>query len=237
MKNRILRSPADLDSDDIHELYANFSAPISGLDCGQMCAPHNPNGKPFCCDICAAVPAAHTSEWKALEPVTTLWHTWRGDECEAGQPPASEQDQLKASVPDGMILLACLGPQACQRPYRLLSCRQFPFFPYVTSDYRFLGLSYDWKFENSCWVISNLRQVSEAYREEFVTTYDKLFALFQDEFDNYAARSEDMREHFAAQRRRIPLLHRNGGFHLISPTSERMRRVDPSNLPQFQPYR
>ena len=237
MKNRILRSPADLDPADIHELYTNFNAPIAGLDCGKMCAPHNPTGKPFCCDICAAVPAAHTSEWKALEPVTDLWHTWRGDECAEDPASAEDRSRLEASVPDGMILLACLGPQACQRPYRLLSCRQFPFFPYVTSDYRFLGLSYDWEFENSCWVISNLGQVSETYREEFVATYDKMFALFQDEFDNYAARSEEMREVFAEQRRRIPLLHRNGGFHLISPASERMQRVDPSRMPQFNPYK
>jgi hypothetical protein len=237
MKNRILRSPADLNPADIHDLYANFDAPISGLDCGQMCAPHNPTGKPFCCDICVAVPAAHTSEWKALEPATNLWHPWRGDECAADQPPAAEQTQLKASLPDGMILLACLGPQACQRPYRLLSCRQFPFFPYVSSDYRFLGLSYYWEFENTCWVISNLAQVSDTYRQQFIQTYDRLFALFQDEFDNYAARSEEMREHFAARRCRIPLLHRNSGFHLVSPASERMQRVDPSKLPQFQPYR
>lgn len=237
MKTRILRSPADLNPADIHDLYAGFDAPIAGLDCGQMCAPHNPNGKPFCCDICVAVPAAHTSEWKALQPVTDLWHTWRGDECAEDPSAAKDRSRLEASVPNGMILLACLGPQACQRQYRLLSCRQFPFFPYVSSDYRFLGLSYYWEFENTCWVISNLAQVSDTYRQQFIQTYDRLFALFQDEFDNYAARSEEMREHFTAQRRRIPLLHRNGGFHLISPASERMQRVDPSRLPQFKPYR
>lgn len=231
MKYRILRSPADLTPEDIRKLYTRFDLPITALDCGQMCAPHNPNGKPFCCDICAAVPAGYTSEWQALEPVTDLWHPWRGDECQ-GTP-----SQLEEALPQGMIPLACLGPQACQRQHRLISCRQFPFFPYVSSDYRFLGLAYAWEFEHTCWVLSNLGQVSAAYREQFVQTFDQLFALFQDEFESYATRSAEMRAAFAAQRRRIPLLHRNGGFRLVSPRSERMARIDPSRLPRFAPYR
>jgi hypothetical protein len=136
-----------------------------------------------------------------------------------------------------MIPLACLGPDQCERENRLLSCRQFPFFPYVTSDYHFLGLAYDWEFESKCWVISNLGRVTDAYREEFVRTYDHIFALFQDEFESYEVRSEKMREHFIAQRRLIPLLHRDGGYRLISPGSERIRVVDVSQLPKFGPYR
>ncbi|MDX9993550.1 MAG: hypothetical protein RBS68_16030 [Anaerolineales bacterium] len=237
MKNRILRSPSDLNPSDIRALYDGFDHPIADLDCGQICAPHNPNGKPFCCDICAAVPAGYRSEWQALQSQTDLWHRWRGDECAEDPASAEERSQLEAAIPNGMILLACLGPQACQRSNRLLSCRQFPFFPYVTSDYRFLGLSYDWEFENSCWVISNLAQVSPAYRQEFIQTYDQIFAWFQDEFENYAARSEEMRAIFSEERRRIPLLHRNGGFRLVSPLSERVRRVAAPALPRFRPYR
>ncbi len=221
MQNRILRTPADLNTEDIRALYAGFDTPVTALDCGQMCAPHNPSGKPFCCDICHAVPAAYESEWRALEPVTDLWHVWRGNECNNGD--EEQREKVKSETPAGMLLLACLGPDRCERENRLLSCRQFPFFPYVTSDYRFLGLAYDWEFESKCWVISNLGQVTDAYREEFVRTYDHIFALFQDEFESYALRSEEMREHFIAQRRRIPLLHRDGGYRLISPGSERVR--------------
>ena len=48
-----------------------------------------------------------------------------------------------------MLLLACQGPAHCQRPFRALSCRQFPFFPYITADDRFIGLAYEWEFEPS----------------------------------------------------------------------------------------
>lgn len=220
---------------DIRALYDGFDAPVAALDCGQKCAPHNPSGKPFCCDICHAVPAAYQQEWDFLKPRTDLWHPWRGDECDPNG--ELEHQSLLAETPENMLLLACLGPAECQRPFRALSCRQFPFFPYVTADYRFLGLAYDWEFEQSCWVISNLTQVTAAYREQFVETHDRLFAFSQPAFESYQLHSQRMREHFAALRRRIPLLHRNAGFYLLSPASERLQRVQPERLPRFGVYR
>jgi hypothetical protein len=232
---RVLKTPNDLNLEEIRALYDAFASPIAALDCGRKCAPHNPSCKPFCCDICHAVPAAYRSEWAYLEAATDLWHPWRGDEC-TPEDAAKQRKGLKTETPSSMVLLACLGPERCQRPHRALSCRQFPFFPYVTSDYRFLGMAYEWEFEQKCWVISNLGEVSIAYRREFVSTFDRLFALFQDEFEAYAERSRQMRDHFGRLRRRIPLLHRDGGAYLISPHSERARRTELSRLPRFGPY-
>ncbi|NWG06850.1 MAG: hypothetical protein HXY35_09225 [Chloroflexi bacterium] len=232
---RGLKSITDLAPADIRGLYAGFDSPISTLDCGKKCAPHNPGGKPFCCDICHAVPAAYKSEWNYLESNTDLWHKWRGNECD--ETTTQDRIRIKADIPKNMILLACLGPDRCQRDFRAFSCRQFPFFPYVTSNYRFIGLAYEWEFEMKCWVISNLHQVSRKYREEFIGTYDHLFSLFQDEFEDYAYHSWRMREHFGRQRRRIPLLHRNGRTCLISPASERIRFVEPMRLPKFGFYK
>ncbi|MEJ5223987.1 MAG: hypothetical protein WHV44_05975 [Anaerolineales bacterium] len=234
---RILRTPADLTPTDIRALYDGFDAPIAALDCGLKCAPHNPSGKPFCCDICHAVPAAYTSEWAYLQPNTDLWHIWRGDECPSVPNPSAERARLEAQTPPGMILLACLGPHRCQRNFRALSCRQFPFFPYVSSDYRFLGLAYEWTAEPFCWVVSHLEQVTPAYRQQFIATFDRLFALFQDEFDNYAEHSAQLREYYAQAGRRFALLHRNGRNYLVSPVSERMVRVESSRLKKFGPYK
>jgi len=237
MPSRILHSPADLNAEDIRALYAGFETPVTDLDCGQKCAPHNPSGKPFCCDICHAVPAAYQSEWDTLKDATGFWHRYRGDECASQPGPEPAQPVRDLDMPSGMIPLACLGPERCERENRLLSCRQFPFFSYVTSDYCFLGLAYDWEFESVCWVLSNLRRVSEAYRQGFVHTFDRIFALFQDEFESYALRSEEMRAYFASRRRRIPLIHREGGYRLVSPGSERVYRVEASQLPRFGVYR
>ena len=233
-RTRILKSPAILDGVQIRDLYDGFDSSIASLDCGKKCAPHNPNGKPFCCDICHAVPAAYKSEWNHFQQSTDLWHAWRGDECGDGS--LTEYSKLKSETPRDMVLLACLGPSLCQREYRALSCRQFPFFPYVTSEYRFIGLAYEWEFEDKCWVISNLSRVTRKYRLEFVGTFDRLFASFQSEFDNYAFHSEKMRREFIKRKRRFPLLHRNGKTYLVSPGSERMRTVSPERLPGFGPY-
>src|SRR6266487_2239890 len=231
---RILKSTADLSAADIRRLYDGFDAAIAALDCGKKCAPHNPSGKPFCCDICHAVPAAYKSEWKYLKENTGLWHPWRGDEC--GTTSSEERARLMRDIPKNMILLACLGPSQCEREFRALSCRQFPFFPYVSSDYRFLGLAYEWEFESKCWVISNLSRVAQKYRTEFVSTYDRLFALFQDEFENYAYHSEKLRAEFTRRKRRFPLLHRNGEAYLVSPASERLHRTEVDRLPKFPTY-
>ena len=181
------------------------------------------------------MPAAYKSEWKYLDPNTELWRRWRGDECEETTP--KDISRLQAETPKSMVLLACLGPGRCQREYRALSCRQFPFFPYVTSDYRFIGLAYEWEFESKCWVISNLSQVSQNYREEFIHTYDKLFALFQKEFEQYAYHSERMRAQFIKRKKRFPLLHRNGDYFLVSAQSERLQRVSADRLPRFGFYK
>jgi hypothetical protein len=207
---------------------------MTPIDCGMMCAPHNPHGIPFCCDICQAVPVAYKPEWAYLKKSTDLWHVWRGDECREDP---SDPDELLKDTPENMTLLACQGPARCQRNFRAISCRQFPFFPYITSTDKFIGLAYYWDFEPLCWVISNLGQVTTAYRAEFVSLYDELFARWPDDYESYAITSEEMRAAFAAQRRRIPILHRNGKDYLLSPTSERLQRAVTGDFRKFGPYR
>jgi hypothetical protein len=218
---------------DIRALYDGFDAPVVPSDCGLRCAPHNPSGKPFCCDICHAVPAAFGAEWEFLQPRTDLWHVWRGDECPA---PPAEVEKLRAETPAHMLLLACKGPAHCQRPFRALSCRQFPFFPYITADGRFIGLAYEWNFEAVCWVVSNLEQVTPAFRDEFVRHFDALLAEWDEEFESYAALSAELRAAFAARRRRIPLLHRNGGDYWVSPLSGRLHRGEAAGFPRHGVY-
>ena len=218
---------------DMSVLYDSFNEPITEIDCGVVCAPHNPNGVPFCCDICYAVPAAYQQEWRYLRAQTDLWHVWQGDECVGG---TEDPEDLKSITPEHMILLACKGVDHCQRMFRAMSCRQFPFFPYITEDHRFLGMAYEWAFENTCWVISNLGTVREVYWRGFIALYDSLLAIWPDEHESYAIYSKDMREVFAAKKWRIPILHRNGGYYLLSPGSERLVKATPQEFRKFGPY-
>jgi len=172
----------------------------------------------------------YLQEWEYLQQNTDLWHKWRGDEC--SEVLESSEDSVDPSgliteTPEHMLLLACKGPDHCQRQYRAISCRQFPFFPYISTDFRFLGLAYEWEFESTCWVIHNLGAVTSAYRREFIQVYEDLFTLWQDDFTSYAIHSDHLREYYAARKRRFPLLHRNGSDYLVSPASERMQRMGP----------
>lgn len=226
---------------DFRSIYDAFDAPIAAFDCGQKCAPYNEGGKPFCCDICVAVPTAYETEWDYLIRETDLWFAWDAktcaDEDDTEAEAAEELERLKGETPDNMILMECLGPAKCQRDYRALTCRQFPFFPYVDSQGEFLGLSYYWEYEEQCWIISNLDVVTDEYRRQFIQAFEFIFEHWPEELETYQHHSEVTRDEFNEKRRAIPLLHRNGYAYKITTHNERMRRVSLESLPKFGPYK
>jgi len=79
--------------------------------------------------------------------------------------------------------------------------------------------------------------VTETYRKAFVQFYDDLFSLWPPEMENYALRTEEMRTYFIIHKRSIPILHRDGGYYLLRPINERLRRIAPERLPKYGVYR
>lgn len=217
-------------SSDFRSFYRRFHSPVVSLDCGQKCAPYNERGVPFCCDITHAIPSAYQAEWEFLQANTNLWHLWQG-------PTASETERIRSIAPEGQVLIACLGHSQCQRQYRSIVCRAFPFFPYITRQGEFIGLAYYWEFEDRCWVISNLDAVEQDFRAEFVAFFDRLFLILPEELEVYRQYSSTMRRVFGHRRRAVPLLHRNGGWYKITPRNGRARRVRPQQFGKFGPYR
>jgi len=215
---------------NFQHLYADFNENILDFDCGQKCSKYNMTGKPFCCDICEAIPTAYDQEWHYLQKHTDLWHVWSQSDCNPDQPNLLHNE---TDLVDYQVLIACKGPAACIRNYRAISCRQFPFFPYITQDFRFLGMAYEWHFETKCWVINHLHLVKNEYRKQFITFYDQLFSMWPDDFQSYASLSDQMRAAFIERKKRIPILHRNGQSYLLSPKNEKLEKVDPN---QFQKY-
>ena len=212
------------------QLYNRFSSPIVPIDCGSKCAPNNEAGIPFCCDIRHTVPTAYQAEWEYLRANTNLWQLWKSED-------SALTAELSSETPEGQVLIACKGIEYCQRGYRSITCRSFPFFPYIDSTGEFIGLSYYWEYEDRCWVISNLQKVSSTFIEEFIMTFDDLLANDTRDRVNYAHFSAQMRDDFAGMRRSIPLFHRNGFAYKISPRSERLRRYNAGTIPRFGPYR
>jgi hypothetical protein len=176
------------------------------------------------------VPVIYQDEWEYLSENSDLWHRWQGHT-------QTETRRLLDETPLGMLPVECLGYELCQRNYRALSCRAFPFFPYITRDDRFIGMSYYWKYEKLCWVISNLAVVDDEYREEFIAAFDQILFSIPGEWESYWKLSSSMRRVFSRWKRAIPLLHRNGSYYKVSPRSGRLRRTAIEKLSKFGPYR
>lgn len=210
-------------------LYSQFSSPITIFDCGDKCAPYNQGGVPFCCDNRHTVPSAYDNEWEFLLENTDLWHLWQAGDSHV-------QRHLHKQLPLGQVMIECKGHQHCQRDFRSIACRAFPFFPYFNSAGSFLGLSYYWEYEDRCWVISNLASVTSQYRTEFIVTFERLFDMYPQEVKSFMYQSKRMRSIFMRQHRAIILLHRNHHNYKISPKNERLRKMADSQFPKHGNY-
>lgn len=212
------------------QLYQQFESPITVLDCGSKCAPFNDRGVPFCCDLGHAIPTAYDAEWQYLKNNTDLWQLWEP------QDPGLKLE-LQNELPDGMQMIACLGHRFCQRGFRSITCRAFPFFPYLDREGNFLGLTTYWEYEDRCWVISNLNRVTDTYRQEFIAAFESLFHAIPDESEAFRQFSIRMRRSYGRRKRTITLLHRDGDIYAVTPSNGHMRSMKLEELPKYGPYK
>jgi hypothetical protein len=211
------------------EMYELFTVPITDLDCGERCGPYNDHGVPFCCDIQHTIPAALQEEWDFLRPRTDLWQPWKGGS-------SAETQDLIDELQEGHVLLVCQGYQYCQRPYRTLSCRAFPFFPYLNQTGELLGLSYYRDYREECWVISNLNLVSARFVEEFNIGFRRLFEVYPGLEEGYRKYSGLVRDQTRVAGEKIVLLQPGKRTFLLEPVSEYLEEIDPGSLSSYGPY-
>lgn len=208
------------------EIFKKFTANVSRHDCGKYCAPLN-GGVPVCCDTENAVPVAHKAEFNWLKSRTDLWRRYvppKGDK--SGQ-------EIIDDLPDNCAAIACKGARFCERDNRSLSCRAFPFFPYITKEREFFGLAHYWNFEDKCWLVSNLKVIEKSFIDEFVVAMNRVFELDPEEFDMFRDHAAYMRRVFTRKKRIIPILGRDGKYYKIKPGSD--GRIVPAKLSDFEP--
>lgn len=213
--------------DLFRRIYDGFRAPLSSVDCGRMCAPHN-NGQPVCCSTAHAVPIVDVDEWRLLKARTRLWHIYR--------PSDAVGKAIKADLHRDCRAIECKGPAHCERDNRSLSCRTFPFFPYITREDEIPGLAYYWTFEDRCWVMSNLGTVERPFVEEFLAAYEAVFAHDRKEYESLKDHSAQMRRVFTRWRRIIPLIGRYGGYLAVEPGTHAIRPAQLEEFARHGPY-
>jgi len=213
-----------LKSDLYESLYAGFNAPISRFDCGKMCAPHN-GGEPVCCNTQFAIPVSTIEEWTFLKSRSEMWHSYK--------PRDEAERKVKEALPRYCKMMECNGASRCERDNRALSCRAFPFFPYVTKEYEFVGLTYYWTFEETCWVISNLQVVDKGFVSEFISTFDYIFRKVADELEIFRDHSASMRRVFSRRGTRIPLIGRDANYYEVLPKTG---EIQPTKVEAFEKF-
>jgi hypothetical protein len=220
--------------DTIPVLYEIFQAPLSRIDCGNRCAPFNDKKQPFCCDTRYVVPVAYRAEWAFLQEQSKMWVPYER------QAENNYFADLEKDVARDQVLISCSGHLHCERQYRTICCRAFPFYPYINSNNEFIGLAYYWEYENLCWVISNLHMITKEYRDEFISVFDMIFDKIPQEKVDYYHYSSVHRSEYSKNRKKITLIHREGGndisFFRISPKTEWLESIELAKLPAFYPY-
>lgn len=217
-----------LDQGVFWELYRDFDMPLCEINCGLKCGPYNDYGVPICCDIHQVIPSAFDLEWRFLKENTDLWQPWSSADRYDGK--------LDDEILDGQVLLQCKGYQACQREFRTLTCRAFPFYPYLDSEENFRGLAYYPEFRFDCWIISNLEVVTQSFKSAFQCAFERIFELYPDYRQNYIAYSGYERQKAAEENEMIVLLGFTGDVHLIDPLTEADNPVQYKDLTAYGPF-
>jgi hypothetical protein len=209
-------------SPEVYErIYKMFMAPVSAFDCGAKCGEHN-GGAPICCSTDVAIPIVDKHEWNLLQSRTDLWHEFEIKDKATEKELSDLHEDCRA--------IECKGARFCERENRSVSCRTFPFFPYITRERDFIGMSVFWTFEDRCWVQSHLQIVNLRFIDEFVAAYELLFDHDMDEFDANKEHSANMRRTFTRWKRPIPLLGRDGRCYKVMPETH---EVVPARFAEF----
>ncbi len=197
-------------------IYARFQAPVSRYDCGCKCAPLN-GGTPVCCSTENTIPIVDKSEWQLLKSRSDLWHLYL----------KRDPDTLRErkDMHRDCRLVECKGARHCERKNRSMSCRSFPFFPYLTASDEFAGLAPFWDFEDRCWLMNNMQVVDRDFVIEFVAAHEMLFDADKKERAANYDHSAAMRRVFTRWNRLIPLIGRDGSHLAVEPHTHRIRKA------------
>lgn len=216
-----------LEPADFAALYEGFDAPVSRYDCGRKCAPLN-NGTALCCSADNAVVVAYKTEFEFLKGRTDIWSKFK--------PYDYSTRQIVEELTHDCMAIECKGVAFCERNNRTLTCRGFPFYPYLTRQKELVGIGTYWMFEDRCWMISNLEIVERTFIDQFLATYEAIFAKDKSEFQTYVEFSASARRVFSRWKREIPLLGRDGKLMIVEPSTGAIRPGKPRDFPKIAPF-
>ncbi|MCC6782724.1 MAG: hypothetical protein IT457_07750 [Planctomycetes bacterium] len=207
------QSAAALSAAQIAELHALLTAPVTSFDCGTLCAPGN-GGVPVCCQNHTIMPVLYAAEFALLERRSRMWTRY--------VPQNEGERELAAELRPCELFATCKGAAHCEREHRALSCRTFPFEPYLAHDDTLCGLVFAWDLAALCPLIGSGHRIEPRFLEQTLTAFTKLFAWAPDELELWRGNSRTLRRSFARSAARISVYRPDGVFAF--PTARRTWR-------------
>lgn len=184
-------------------IYRDFNAPPTRFDCGKRCAPHN-EGIPFCCDDEWAVPVLYRTEWAFLKARTDLWRRFR--------PRNRTERRMVEETHEDHVFAVCRGAHACDRRFRSITCRIFPFYPFLDPEGNLLGLVYNYTLEGKCVLVDRPRWVTRRYRREALRFWRRLLERLPEEKAFFIRESAQFRRIMSRRKKPIWVLTETGQF-------------------------
>ena len=117
----------------LERFYRLLSVRMTDFDCGSKCAPGN-DGVPYCCDREQVTPVLFRDEYR--------WHREQGAFWKKMPIKTKKEKKLVEETCTYNVFSMCPGVESCRRTLRSLSCRMFPFEPFLDKKGAVIGLVY-----------------------------------------------------------------------------------------------
>lgn len=212
------RDPMPLTPAQVAELHGLLQAPVTAFDCGTLCAPGN-GGVPVCCHAPTILPVLYKAELALLRRRTTMWtrHVPQGADAELAQ---------LARPCD--VFAVCKGHLQCEREHRDLTCRTFPFEPYLDHRGRLAGLVFCFDLAHLCPLMLGDQRIEPEFLAQCLRMYARLFEFAPEEHAFHLGISRRLRRQFGQRREPIPVFTTAG---VVAMPTRRPRRRPPGRTP------
>ena len=188
---------------DIEFIYRNFDSTPTSFDCGKVCAPKN-EGIPFCCDSGWLLPVMYKREFAYLKEKTNLWKRFR--------PKTKHEKNIVEETDKETVFGECLGHERCDRRYRSVSCRIFPFEPYLDLEGNLLGIVFNYTLGNKCPLVDKPKLISKKFISDQIRMWNYIFKKELSERDVYRDQSIQIRRYLSRKRKPIYILTPKGYY-------------------------
>ncbi len=165
----------------LKRFYRLLSVRMTDFDCGSECAPEN-NGLPYCCDREQVTPVLFRDEYR--------WHRKRGAFWKKMPIKTKKDKKLVEETCTYNVFSLCPGGESCRRTLRSLSCRMFPFEPFLDEKGTVTGLVYQDGENERCPLVGKPRHLyNQDYISNAIRVWQELVDTFPEEKEMYLRES------------------------------------------------